>query len=302
MLEEPCSENVAGFLLLNYRVEPDPENKGCGDMTMNILKATYILLIFLLLPGCSAVSFTVGLIPGAPGAVASAVGNGHTVYGASVDERSLRQQIVDSVIAGHAQAELYKHKKIRPLQISAYCYFGKLYLVGEYDSQEQLELIYECVNKVENKRAVISRLYQKRAKGEKIPEDEVDEPSYAEEAAMQVELQAQLTADFEVTSSPIVVEIVHGDVVLLGAISDQDERNRIVAHALDTAGVDRVVSYLYHSEISGPEPRIMTAELMPKNIEPEPLKPLAKKKKIVRPKRTPLSAPVVAITNPDSGR
>lgn len=274
-------------------------------MIMHILKATLIPLIFFLLPVCSAISFTMGLIPGAPGAVSSAVSNGDTIYGSAVDERSLRQQIVDSVIAGHAQAEFYRHKKIRPLQITAYSYFGKLYLVGEYDSQEQLALIYECVNKVENKRAVISRLYQKRPKDEEPTEEEMDDPHFISEQAMAIKVKAQLLADFDVTSSPVSVEVLQGDVVLLGVISEQEERDKIVAHALSTAGVNRVVSYLYHNEIAGPEARIMTAELLMPKVDALPVakkQDRAKVKKLPRPEVTHSVKPVAVMANPDRGR
>lgn len=277
-------------------------------MTMTLLKATLIPLIFLALSGCSAISFTMGLIPGAPGAVTSAVSNGNTIYGSAMDERDLRQQIVDSVISGHAQAEFYRHKKIRPLQVMAYSYFGKLYLVGEYDDQEQLALIYECVNKVENKRAVISRLYQKRTKDEELTEEEMEDPSYVSEQATALQIKTQLLADFEVTSSPISVEVVQGDVILLGVISDKEERDKILAHALKTAGVNRVVSYLYHNEVAGPEARIMTADMLLPNVEetkPEVVPAIRKprkKKKVERPKVAEKTAPVVAVVNPDRGR
>jgi hyperosmotically inducible protein len=240
---------------------------------MTILKTTLILITMSLLTGCAAVPFGIGLIPGAPAYVSSIIGNGQTAYETAMDERTTRQQMVDAILAGHAQAELYKNKEIRANQITAHCYFGKIYLVGEYDSQEQLRQVYECMDEVKNKRAIVSRLYLKG-----------DEPDhdFVETQAMYAELRAQLTADFEVTSSPVDVEIVQGDIILLGVISEKEERDRIMAHALSTDGVNRVISYLYHSEECGPAPRIMTA-----NIEdferPEPALPDVKK----RNKRTP---------------
>jgi len=211
-------------------------------------------MVISLLSGCAAVPFGIGLIPGAPSYFSSVIGNGQTAYETAVDERSTEQQMLDAIIEGHAQAEFYKHKDIQPRQIIAYAYFGKLYLVGEYDSQEQLKTVYECVDKVKNKRAVVSRLYLKEDK---------EESDFFAEHALATELKAQLLADFEVTSSPISVEIVQGDIILLGVISDKEERDRIMAHALSSVGDGRVVSYLYHQENAGPEPRIMTAELMP---------------------------------------
>lgn len=248
------------------------------------------------MPGCAAVPFGIGLIPGAPAYVSSIIGNGQSAYEMAVDERTTEQQMLDAIIEGHAQAELYKHKDIRPNQISAYCYFGKLYLVGEYDSQEQLRKVYECVDKVEGKRAVISRLYLKK---------EQDEQSFFEEKALQTEIEAQLMADFEVTSTPVELKIVQGDVILLGVIADKEERDRILAHTISTEGVGRVVSYLYHQENAGPEPRIMTAELTPSPaaiIAPRPKK--KPKRKNTRPvvKKEEPTRPVAAIANPDRGR
>lgn len=246
-------------------------------MTMHLLKAIIILFTMFLLPGCAAAPFALGLIPGAPGYVSSIISNGSTVVETAVDERSTEQQMLDSIIAGHAQAELYKNKDIRANQITTYCYFNKLFLVGEYDSQDQLKTIYQCMDKVENKRAVVSHLYLR---------NDEQEQGYLERQAMSTELKAQLLADFEVTSSPIDVEVVQGDIILLGVIADQAERDRIMAHALDTDGVNRVISYLYHQENAGPEPRIMTAGLPPAP-EPAPApKPVRrkprKKKRVVR--------------------
>lgn len=258
---------------------------------MHFLKTISILVLLFLLPGCAAVPFGIGLIPGAPSYVSSVIGNGQTAYETAMDERTTEQQMLDSIVAGHAQAEFYKHKEIKPLQITAYCYFGKLYLVGEYESQDQLKTIYECVDKVKNKRAVISRLYLKE---ESTPGD------FFAEQSMATEIKAQLMVDYEVTSSPIDIEIVQGDVILLGVIADKEERDRILAHALNTEGVDRVVSYLYHSENAGPEPRVMTAQLAPPPSTAKPTKSKAiKRKKPDKPKkRQTKKTPPVASNTP----
>jgi len=261
---------------------------------MNILRLTIVLTITFLLPGCAAVPFGLGLIPGAPAYMSFFFFKQKTAYEIAVDERSTEQQMLDAIIEGHTQAELYKHKEIRATQISAHCYFGKLYLVGEYDSQEQLKKIYECVDKVKGKRAVISRLYLK---------EEQDEQNFFSRQAMYAEIRAQLTADFEVTSSPVDVEIVQDDIILLGVISDKEERDRIMAHAFSTGGVNRVVSYLYHQENAGPEPHIMTAELIPSSRILTP--GFNKKRKKYQPAnkaKTESTKPIMAVRNPDRGR
>lgn len=262
---------------------------------MSRLAPVIICLTLCLLPGCAMVPIGIGLIPGAPSYVSSIIGGGQTAYETAVDERSTRQQMQDAIVAGHAQAELLRNKDIRAGQITTHCYFGRLYLVGEYDSQEQLRSIYESMEEVENKRGVISRLYLRDA--------EADHDVLTEQARY-AELRTQLLADFEVTSSPIEVEIVQGDIILLGVIADRKERDRIMAHALSMEGVGRVVSYLYHQENGGPEPHIMTAQL-PAAPEPVPEPPVRKKKRRPRPRaaaRPEPAKPVLVVANPDRGR
>lgn len=239
---------------------------------MRKIHIIFILSVVFLLPGCAAVPFGIGLIPGAPAYISSVIGNGQTAYTTAMDERTTQQQMLDAIIAGHAQAELYKHKDIEPRLISAHAYFGKLYLVGEYESQAQLKTIYECVEKVEGKKAVISQLYLKK---------DMAASDFLEEQATAAEIEAQLLADYQVTSSSLTVEVVQGDIILLGVISDKEERDRIIAHAQSAAENNRVIPHLYHQEIAGPKPRVMSAKLatQPKKSAPAP-KPVVKKRKI----------------------
>ena len=260
------------------------------------LKAAIVILACALLPGCAAAPFVVGMIPGAPTYLSSAIGNGQTALKCALDERSTEQQMVDAIIAGHAQAEFYKHKDIRANQITAHCYFNKLYLVGEYDSQEQLRTIYECVDKVENKREVISHLYLVRDLGEN---------SFFERQALYAEVRAQLMADFAVVSSTIDVQVVQDDIILLGVVKGVEERQRVMNHALASEGVNRVISYLYHAEECGPEPRILTAALTQKAAPAKPVKKAVAAPKRIAPKpaimvEEPTAAMLVG--NPDRGR
>jgi len=217
---------------------------------MKLRKIVFAIIFLLALPGCTAIPFGLGLIPGAPMYLSSLLDNSPKVYESAMDERSTKQQMQDSIIAGHAQAELYKNKEVRYLKISTYCYFDTLYLVGEYDSQEQLKTIYEAMDNVKGKKDIVSRLYLK---------EEQPSTDYIEEQAMWAQLEAQLMADFEVTSSPLDIEVVQGNIILLGVISDKAERDRIESHAQAVAGNGMVVSYLYHQEIAGPAPNPMVA-------------------------------------------
>ena len=269
------------------------ENTAVQSLT---LKIAILFFACVVLPGCAAAPFVVGFIPGAPGYLTSAIGNGQTALECALDERSTEQQMVDAIIAGHAQAEFYKHKEIRANQITAHAYFNKLYLVGEYDSQEQLRTIYECVDRVEGKREVVSHLYLVR---------DIGETSFFDRQAMYADVRAQLMADFEVTSSSVEVEVVQDDIILLGVVNDKDERQRIMAHALAATGVNRVVSYLYHQEECGPEPRVlMAAEPETSTATPVAQRPTKPKRIAAKPAvKKPAAEPnVMLVSNPDRGR
>jgi hyperosmotically inducible protein len=285
-------ETVAGFLLFPWS---EDSTHRTAQPTMNILRYVLLTAVVLALPACAVLPIGIGLIPGAPAYLSSVIGNGQSAYQTAMDERTSKQQMLDSIIAGHAQAELLKNKQIESTQITAYCYFGKLYLVGEYDSQEQLKTIYQCVNRVEGKRAVISRLYLR---------DEQQDSDFISDTAMYTDIRTQLLADFDVTSSPVDVEVIQGDIVLLGVISDKEERDRIMAHAQSVDGVNRVVSYLYHQENAGPEPHIMSAKL---ETAPAPKLPKRNRKSSrpatkASPKTTEKEQTLLTVANPDRGR
>jgi hyperosmotically inducible protein len=251
------------------------------------------------LAGCAAVPIGIGLIPGAPAYLSTVIGNGQSAYETAVDERDSRQQMLDAIMAGHAQAELLRHKDIKADQITAHCYFGKLYLVGEYDSQAQLETIHQCMAKVEGKRAVVTRLYLREDTNGKAGQSGSD---MWNDASISASIRTQLLADFEVTSSPVAVEVVQGDIILLGVISCEEERARIMAHALNVDGVNRVVSYLYHQEVAGPTPRVMTAATAATVLERTPSRASSGKKKAARPVRKEAEQPMLMVANPDRGR
>jgi hyperosmotically inducible protein len=100
----------------------------------------------------------------------------------------------------------------------------------------------------------------------------------------------------------VAVEVVQGDIILLGVISCEEERARIMAHALDVDGVNRVVAYLYHQEIAGPTPRVMTADRAATVLERTPSRTSSGKKATVRPIRKTAEPPMVVVVNPDRGR
>lgn len=203
-----------------------------------------LFITLFLLSGCSTLPVLIGFIPGAPTYFSSMLDSGTCAYETAQDVRSTKQQMRDSLVEGHVRAEFIKDKEIDALEVSPYCYYGKLYLVGEYDGEEELQAIMHAVDKVPNKRRVIRRLYLKCD-----PESELAADNYL----ISTKIKTQLATDLDITSTPLRVEVIQRDVVLLGVVSDAREREKIIAQAGEIEGVRNVISFLKHPEALAPK-------------------------------------------------
>ena len=206
------------------------------------MKRLAILIICAVLPqliGCSALPTMVGLIPGAPLYLSSLMDGSQSAYETAIDTRDSKQQVRDSLIAGHVKAEFLKAEGVNPMEVTAYCYYGKIYVVGEYDGAEHLEKILACVDKVGGHKKIIKRLYLKST----VPSDK-----FLENQTISANIKSRLLTDLSVHSSLVDVEVIQREVILLGVINDENERLRIEAHAASVDGVRKVVSFLEHPE------------------------------------------------------
>lgn len=181
----------------------------------------------------------IGFIPGAPSYFSSMFDGTTCAYETALDERDTQQQMRDCLVEGHIKAEFIKNKKIDPLDITPYCYYGKVYLVGEYDGAEELAEIMKSVRDVPNKKRVIRRLYLSTAS---------ESGASARNYLISSKIKTRLTTDLDVSSTPIRVEVIQREVILLGVITDASERKKIIEHAQAVEGVRKVISFLKHSE------------------------------------------------------
>ncbi|WP_187170600.1 BON domain-containing protein [Salidesulfovibrio onnuriiensis] len=222
--------------------------------------------------GCSALPVMIGFIPGAPTYFSSMFDGTTCAYETAVDERSTNQQMKDALLEGHIKAEFIKNKKVDPVGVTPYCYYGKVYLVGEYDGEEELREVMKIMDAIPDKKRVIRRLYLSEAS---------EDGSTTRNYLLSSQIRARLMADMDVTSTPVRVEVVQRDVILLGVINDAEERRKIIAQAQQVEGVHKVISFLKHPEAAR-APQAVKTELASKTKK----KPAAAQKKSAQPPMT----------------
>jgi len=158
-----------------------------------------------------------------------------TIYGVAVEERRASVIAADAKITAAIQKGFLEDSDIKSLDISAYCYNGDVYLVGEYDRSPQKERAIIVAKGIEGVRSVHMYIPQKK-KG--------DTCGTSDNLAIRGKVDAKLVADKDIWSTNIDIKVVQCNVVLLGVVKTSKEITKATAHAKSVEGVRSVTSYL----------------------------------------------------------
>ena len=164
----------------------------------------------------------------------SIVGCG-TIYGVAVEERNPSTVAADKKISLAIQKEFVEDKDVKALDISPFCYYGNVYLVGEYDTIKQKEKGIAIAKGVEGVKSVEAYI---------VPKKKNDTCGTTDNVAIRAKLDAKLVADKEIWSTNIDVQVVQCKIILLGIVKTKKEITKAIAHAKSVEGVRGVVSYL----------------------------------------------------------
>jgi hyperosmotically inducible protein len=184
------------------------------------------LLIFLALTttGCS---------------VKSAIKNTvKTVYKTSVDERPLRHIFNDKKLTSLLMARLIEDDVTRILDVTAVCYFGYPFVVGQCETLDEAQRIMDIAWEVTGKPAVPYLL--KKGEGE--------DCNPALNLEMAYETTARLTADKKIFATNVTVKTVQCHVVLLGVLGSKESILAAIEHAKKVFGVQKVQSFLVSTD------------------------------------------------------
>ncbi|WP_022663415.1 BON domain-containing protein [Paucidesulfovibrio longus] len=161
---------------------------------------------------------------------------GCTVYKAAMDERSLGQIYDDEQITFLIDKELLADKDVNYMDYKAFTYLGRVYLVGEYESDTQRNRAIRLARDVEGVRSVTTYL---------LPKQEVANCGTSDQLRIAAELDKDLLEDESVNGTNVDTKIVQCQAVLLGLVGSQQEIDRAQAIAGQVPGVTAVKSFLH---------------------------------------------------------
>ena len=161
---------------------------------------------------------------------------GCTAYDVAVEERTAGEWADDGKIALLIEKDFLADDLVKYMDFDAYCFRRHVYVVGEYESRDQVARAVKIAKSVEGVREVTTYLLPKRE----------DDPGCGTVESVDIyrQLKQALVGDKDIWSTNIEIEIVQCNVVLLGIVGSAKEKAAAEAHAKAIKGVRRVKSYL----------------------------------------------------------
>jgi hyperosmotically inducible periplasmic protein len=156
-------------------------------------------------------------------------------YGVAVEERSSETIASDKKITLSIQEKFMGDDAIKALGITPFCYYGQVYLVGQYGSEIEKTRALGIANKIPGVKSVTPYL---------LPKKEKDTCGTTDNIEVSTRVNAKLIGDKDIWSTNVDVKAVQCNVVLLGIVGSKKEIDKAVAQAKSVPGVRDVTSYL----------------------------------------------------------
>ena len=171
--------------------------------------------------------------------VQSAVRKGvETIYKTSVDERSIRHIINDKKLSGLIMAELIKDDMTNVLDVTAECFFGYPFVVGECNNLEEAQRIMDIAERITGKQPI--PFLMKKGNEEKC--------NPVLNLKISTEVKARLLADKKIFATNVIVKSVQCQAVLLGVLGSKEAILSAIEHSEKVEGVKKVNSFLVSTD------------------------------------------------------
>lgn len=157
------------------------------------------------------------------------------IYTTVVDERNVKTIASDTKIKVKILKTFIDDDTIKALDISTACYYGHVYLVGEYETKKQIKRAIEIAKKTEGVKTVTTYLLPKKKGGPCGAKDNL---------TITAKVKGKLIKDKDIWSTNIDVKTVQCNVVLYGIVGSKEEIRKAIAHAKSVEGVRSVKSFL----------------------------------------------------------
>jgi hyperosmotically inducible protein len=158
----------------------------------------------------------------------------------TVDERKVSTIAEDTKITITVLTKFIDDDLVKAQDISIFCYDGHVFLVGEYDLQEQKKRSLKIARSVEGVKSVTAFLSPKSQNNSCSPLDNL---------AITTKLRIRLIIDKDILSTNVDVETVNCTVVLLGIVGSKQEIKKVVTHARNVTGIHGVKAFLKTAEL-----------------------------------------------------
>jgi osmotically-inducible protein OsmY len=186
---------------------------------------SFIFSSFLLISSALALS----------GCVNAAIGIGTAAVAASTTEKGLSTSVSDSVIQTKLSESFLQTSQSIFLKVETSVNDGSVLLTGKLKTQEEKTTATRLSWEIRGVREVINEIQLSEASSFK---------SSAKDLAASAQLRAALIRDDKISSLNFSIDVVNGIVYLSGVAENEDERERVVAHAQELRFAKQVISYI----------------------------------------------------------
>jgi osmotically-inducible protein OsmY len=186
---------------------------------------SFIFSSFLLISSAHALS----------GCVSAAIGIGTAAVAASTTEKGLSTSVSDSVIQTKLSDSFIQTSQSIFLNVETSVNDGSVLLTGKLKTQEEKIAATRISWEIKGVREVINEIQLSEASSFK---------SSAKDLAASAQLRAALIRDTDISSLNFSIDVVNGIVYLSGVAENEEERERVVAHAQELRFAKQVVSYI----------------------------------------------------------
>ena len=186
---------------------------------------SFIFSSFLLISSALALS----------GCVNAAIGIGTAAVAASTTEKGFSTSVSDSVIQTKLLDSFIQTSQSIFLNVETSVNDGSVLLTGKLKTQEEKILATRLSWEIRGVREVINEIQLSEASSFK---------SSAKDLAASAQLRAALIRDADISSLNFSIDVVNGIVYLSGVAENEEERERVVAHAQELRFAKQVVSYI----------------------------------------------------------
>ena len=179
-----------------------------------------VLLLLVLLPvgGCTSV----------------VIGAGATVGVAAMEERPLGVHTEDTTLASKIRYNLINAGSKYLTSVAVEVYESKVLLTGTVKDEAMRAEAVKLTWKVDRVKDVFNEI--------QISESGLD--NYAKDAWVTTQMKSKMTFDQDVLAINYFIETVNGIVYLIGLAQNQEELDRVIAHARELGYVKRVISHV----------------------------------------------------------